>query len=276
MHGVHLAAVLALVATSCVGTTGYDLVSFYAAATGPADATAGKPYRFTNSITSGAGFSVTLNHAVLHVGAVYLVQGQATSGQQQEPCVQPGFYVGEVRAGRDLDMLSPQPQLFPVAGDGSTIPAQIGEVWLTHGDVFATSDALPILTLDGVATRAGMPDIHFQAGITINQNRLVSAKNTALPGENPICLKRIVTPIPVDVTLGQSGTLLLRLNPAALFVNVDFSELLDCGACQVTNDDGSTTYVFTNDTTNPPSINLFDNLTAAGLVYSFAWQAAAQ
>jgi hypothetical protein len=267
---------LAALATSCLGTTGYDLVQFYAAAAGPAGAVSGQPLTFTNSLTSGAGFDITLNEAVLHVGALYLVQGQPTSGQQQEPCVQPGFYVGEVRGGADFDMLSSAQQLFPVVGDGSTIPAQIGEVWLTHGDVFANADPVPVLTLDGVATRSDTGPMHFQAGLTIDQNRLGAATNKALPGENPICLLRIVTPIPIDVTLGQAGTLVLRLDPASLFANVDFSAFQTCGSCQVTNADGSTTYVFTNDGTNQPSRNLFNNLTAAGSLYTFAWQPASQ
>jgi hypothetical protein len=267
-----LAASLLLLAPSCTGTTGYELVSYYAAAVGPADAVAGKPYQFTND----HGFAVALNSAVIHVGALYLDESVPTSGQQQEPCVLPGTYVGEVRGGNDFDMLSPTPQLFPVAGDGSTIPASTGQVWLTHGDVFAAADPLPVLTLDGIATKDGAAPIHFQAGVTIDNNRSPAPSNTALPGENPICLERIVTPILVDVTLAQAGTLVLRLDPSALFVNVDFSAFLSCSGCQTTNDDGSTTYLFTNDTTNQPSINLYKNLTAAGPVYRFEWQPAAR
>jgi hypothetical protein len=258
--------------SSCNGTTGYDLVDFYAAAAGPPDAVAGQPYAFTND----HGFAVTLARAVLHVGAIYLDQSVPTSGQQQEPCVLPGTYVGEVRGGGDFDMLSPSPQLFPVAGDGSTIPATTAEVWLTHGDVFASADPLPVLTLDGVATKVGSAPIHFQAGITIDSNRSPAPSNTALPGENPICLERIVTPILVDITLAQAGTLILDLDPRLLFVNVDFSAFLSCASCQITADDGSITYLFTNDTTNQPSINLYKNLTAAGPVYRFEWQPSAR
>ena len=154
-----LPVLLLFLAPSCTGTTGYELVSFYAAAVGPADEVAGKPYQFTND----HGFAVALNTAVIHVGALYLNESVPTSGQQQEPCVLPGTYVGEVRGGSDFDMLSSIPQLFPVAGDGSTIPASTGEVWLTHGDVFASADPLPVLTLDGIATKDGTAPIHFQA-----------------------------------------------------------------------------------------------------------------
>jgi hypothetical protein len=258
-------------ASSCNGTTGYDLVDFYAAAAGPTSAVSGQPYAFTND----HGFAVTLDRAVIHIGAIYLDESVPTSGQQQEPCVLPGTYVGEVRGGGDFDMLSPSPQLFPVAGDGSTIPAATAEVWLSHGDVFASADPLPVLTLDGVATKGGSAPIHFQAGITIDGNRSPAPSNTALPGENPICLERIVTPILVDITLAQAGTLVLDLDPSSLFVNVDFSAFLSCPSCQVTADDGSITYLFTNDTTNQPSINLYKNLTAAGPVYRFEWQPSA-
>jgi hypothetical protein len=271
MRRAWLAALLLVLAPSCTGTTGYELVSFYAAAVGPDNAVAGKPYQFTND----HGFAITLSSAVIHVGALYLDESVPTSGQQQEPCVLPGTYVGEVRGGSDFDMLSPTPQLFPVAGDGSTIPASTGQVWLTHGDVFTAADPLPVLTLAGVATKAGVGPIHFQAGVTIDNDRSPAPSNTALPGESPICLQRIVTPILVDVTLAQAGTLLLHLDPSALFVNVDFSGFLSCESCQTTNDDGSTTYMFTNDTTNQPSINLYKNLTAAGSLYHFEWQPAA-
>jgi hypothetical protein len=272
MRAASLLVVVPL-ALSCTGSTGYRLVSFYAAAVGPADARASRPY--TLAAANDRGFRIELDTAVIHIGAVYLDQSVPTSGQQQEPCTLPGTYVGEVRGGRDFDMLSSSPQLFPVAGDGSTIPAAAGQVWLTHGDVFAAADPLPVLTLDGFATRDGAAPIHFQAALVIDQSR-TPAVNSALPGEHPICVQRIVSPIPLDITLAQSGTLLIRLDPSALFIDVDFSTLLTCASCPIPQSDGSVAYGFTNDSSNQASINLYRNLTAAGSLYRFEWQPAAQ
>jgi len=250
--------VLAASAVSCTGTTGYQLVSFYAAAVGPADATPGN-YAFTLG-----RWQITLTKAVIHIGAMYLDQSLPTSGAGPTACVLNGTYVGEVRGGQDFDMLSPTPQPFPVAGDGSTLPAAVGQVWLTGSDVFADSDPTVVLSVRGTAV--SMTDgksYDFGGDITIDKSRAPAQVGSALPGSNPMCLQRIVTPILTDITLGQSGTLLLHLDPKALFINVDFSALPSFTA--------GPKYGFTNDQSNQPSINLYANLRAAGPVYRFEW-----
>lgn len=239
---------------SCTGTTGYELVSFYAAAQGPADASAGRPYTFT----SGA-FEITLTKALIHVGALYLNQSLPTSGSAEGRCTLPGTYVGEVRAGRDIDMLDPSRQLFPEAGEGSTIPAAVGQVWLTGGDVFSLTDVTKVLSIAGTA-REGQRSIPFSGDITIDQSRSPAATGSALPGANPICEQRIVTPIVAAIALRQSGTLVLRLDPKGLFTNVDFAALPQVGS-------NPPAFAFTNDATNTPSVNLYANLRAAGSVY---------
>src|SRR5207237_6508408 len=115
-------AILILVIIACNGTTGEHLVTFTAGAAGPADATGG-PLAFT----SGRGFAVTLTKSRLHVGAIYLNQSRPVSGAQETNCVLPGTYVAEVTSGMDVDLLSASPQIFPVLGDGTTLPASVGE-----------------------------------------------------------------------------------------------------------------------------------------------------
>jgi hypothetical protein len=257
----------ALLPLACNGTTGYELVTFYAAASGAPDAVQGQPYTFD----AGAAH-VTLTQATLHMGALYLTQSVPQSGGGPSPCTLPGTYegafVGEVRGGGDVDLLNPAVQQLPVTGDGTTIPAATGQVWLMHGDVNATSDPLPLLTLQGTVD-AGKGVQPFFASITIDQNRLPNATTNAsstsgLPGSVQICTYRIVSGIPVDLTLAQSGTLVLRLDPKALFNDVGFSDLPPCG--------GTTAGVcFTNDDTNKSSRNLFTNLTTSGAVYAFDW-----
>jgi hypothetical protein len=136
----------------------------------------------------------------------------------------------------------------------------------TGGDVNATDDSTTILALAGTAEKGGST-YPFSAGITIDQNREPAPSASALPGENPICLQRIVTPILTSISLSQSGTLVLNVDPKALFLNVDFSELPEFST-------DPPTYGFTNDGSNQPSVNLYDNLRAAGPVYRFTWKPA--
>ncbi len=102
------------------------------------------------------------------------------------PGTQQGAFVGEVRGGGDVDLLDPSAQALSVTGDGSTIPAATGQVWLMHGDVNAGSDFLPILTVQGTFESAGQAHT-FSGAITIDDSRQPSATNTALPGAHPIC-----------------------------------------------------------------------------------------
>jgi hypothetical protein len=264
-HSPTVALLLVLLpALSCTGTTGYQLVSFYAVAEGPADAQPG--YAFT----SDRGFQVSLDKAVMHIGAMYLDMSLPTSGAAEGKCTLPGTYVGEVRPteGLDVNMLSPEEQLFPITGLGSTIPATVGQVWLSGPDVYDENDQTVVLSIAGTATAPSDGKSYpFSGDITIDKSRTVAAVGSALPGANPICEKRIVTPIRVDVSLTQSGTLILHLDPKALFADVDFSAL-----AQFSNDPPS--FGFTSDDSNQASINLFANLRAAGAVYRFEWRPA--
>ncbi len=251
--------VLGALVLSCSGTTGYQLVTFDAAGRGAADAVKGEPYSFESG-----GHRVTLTKASLHVGAMYLVQSCPTSGAGAQPCTLPATYVGEVRGGGDVDLLDPSLQQIHVVGDGTTLPACTGQVWLMHGDVNAASDPVPVLTIEGTLDGART----FSGAITIDQSRQPAPSTSALPGENPICQLRIVTPIAARVTLGQGGTLVLALDPKALFVNADLAQLPAPEGCP-------TDLCFTNDASNQPSINLFQNLTSAGGLYRFEWQTGA-
>jgi hypothetical protein len=258
---------LGLVA-ACLGTTGYDLVSFYVAASGPAGAVAGHPYAFDTAY-QGRSYHVVLTQAVLHVGALYLDQSVPTSGGGSEPCTLPGTYVGEVRGGRDIDMLNGSLQGFPVAGDGSTIPAAVGQVWLTGGDVNADQDPTVILTLAGTATASdgtSYPFLPPNGGVSFTINPSGGAAPNALPGENPICVQRIVTPIVTNLILSQSGTLVLRLDPSQLMSNVDFSTFKKFS-------DDPTAYGCTDTEADSLQgcINVYANLRAAGPVYRFEW-----
>ena len=254
-----VAVVVMGLALACNGTTGSRLISFTAAAAGPADAQAGAPLSFT----SGRGFHVALTKAVLHIGALYLNQSQPVSGAQETRCVLPGTYVAEVTSGLDVDLLSPVPQVFPSMGEGVTLGAAVGEVWLFDGDVDDPTAAAPVLTLEG-SVDVGAATQAFKGRITIGQNRIPPSNDPSLPGANPICKQRIVSPIPAPITPSEGGSLLLRVDPRELFVNVDFAELHPFST-------DPPLWGFQDEPADQPSINLYDALHSAGDAYSFQW-----
>ena len=250
---------------SCVGTTGGNIVDFQAAAAGPEEASAGEPLTFR----TGRGWQVNLTVARMHIGALYLSDNLPPSGSQRRSCILPGSYVAQVIEGRDIDLLSSAPQPFPVLGHGTTLePARAAQVWLTGGDVNVVNDpAQPtiVLELAGSATLQKV-SIPFQAKLTIANNRL--SMGGPLPGADPICLQRIVTPIPTTVQVETEGALLLRVDPRLLFTNVDFSQL---PAAVNDSPRAFTDGPDPNQGSDQPSINLYNNLTQAGPLYAFSW-----
>ena len=250
---------LLFLTAACVDTTGGARFSVPVGIAGPAEAVAGQPLQFT----TGLGFQVRLDKAIVHVGAVYLNRSRPTSGSQAQSCVLPGIYVAEALQGADIDALSPQPQWQ--TGHAVADHAITGEVWLSGGDVNALDDQTVVLDLAGTATREGQ-EWPFQAHFHIGKNRTVPPSDPSQPGASPLCKQRIVSPIPVDVPLAPGGRLLVRVDPRAWFANVDFSALPPPakGAMNQLADDGS----------EPVSANLYAALRATIGVWSFAWQPA--
>jgi hypothetical protein len=246
---------LVLTTPACVGTTGDQVVDFEAAASGPADAVAGEPLVFDGS----RGWQVTLTTARLHIGAVYLAESMPVSGAQASSCILAGNYVGQVVEGREIDLLSSEPQSFPTLGRGTTLEARAGQVWLTGGDVNLANVPAPptvILRLLGTAQRQG-EQRPFEAQLTIASNRLNATGDVA--GNSPICNERIVSPVPITIRVQSGGALWLRVDPRRLFTNVDF------GALEADGD----VFVFKDDSSDQPSANLKQ----AGELYEFTWVA---
>lgn len=217
------AILIAVAVAGCSGTTGSGLVSFTARAAG----------RGAAAFDNGFGYHVTLTRADFHFGAVYLNLSRPSSGGPEQPCILPGIYVGEAfggcgdggaGCGMTLDLLSTTPRPFPAPGQGTANQALTAEVWLTSGDVNATDDPVPVLDVAGTATR-GAQSWPFSATVTIGANRKIPPSSPAMPGSNPLCRQRIVSPIPVDVRLTDGGTLDLVVDAAAMFANVDFAAL---------------------------------------------------
>jgi hypothetical protein len=213
-------ALLSLALAGC-GSTGNALVTFHAAGAGPAGATAGQPLVFTN----GRGYQVTLTQARLHIGAVYLNRSVPISGAQAQPCILPGIYTGQVTSPLDVDALSPDLQFFAADGEGTADESLTGEVWLFGSDVNATADTTVLASVEGTAVGGGGASFAFTGRITIGTNRAVPVNDPSLPGANPLCKQRIVTPIPIDIRLAQGGTLVVRVDPRSWLNNVDFAQI---------------------------------------------------
>ncbi|HKO47485.1 MAG TPA: hypothetical protein VJV79_07170 [Polyangiaceae bacterium] len=262
MHSSFVTRSLALLALllatpTCVGTTGDQVVDFEAVASGPTDAVTGQPLSFEGS----RGWQVTLTNARLHIGAIYLAASMPVSGAQATSCVLPGSYVAQVVQGRDVDLLSNEPQSFPTPGRGMTLQALAGQVWLTSGDVNLANVPAPptvILRLSGNAQR-GSELRPFEAELTIAANRVSSDGGPA--GASTICKERIVSPIPTSIRIQSEGALWLRVDPRRLFTNVDFGALESRGGV----------FVFKDDSSDQPSANLYNNLKQAGSLYDFTW-----
>lgn len=209
---------LALVLNGCVGSTGGDLLELRAYAAGPEDAQPG--LRFENSL----GYVVTLAEARLFVGGMYLNRSRPTSVAADTSCTLPGIYSAEVLSGLEVNLLSPEPQPFPETGFATTEPSVTGEVWLSDGNIDRESSRTVVLRVAGSAERAGK-SYPFEGSFTIGENRALPPSDAALPGQNPICKQRIVSPIALDLRARPGDALLLRADPRGMFANVDFTTL---------------------------------------------------
>lgn len=257
-------SVLLFVTASCIGTTGSEIVSFDAFASGPADLapdTTSRGLSFTNPY----GWSITLTRAKLHIGAVYLNRSRPVSGGQERACFLPGVYVAQVLDGLDVDALSPALQRFPVQGHGTADHAITGEVWLTNGRIDADDDRLPIAEVAGTATR-GSESMRFEGTVTIGRNRVVASTDPARPGAKPLCAERIVTPIATSITPENGGALVVRVDPRAWFRNVELGELAPVSA-------GSDLRRIPDELDPTPAYNFYVGLRAADGPYRFEWLA---
>ncbi len=244
----------------CVDTTGGELVSFGVAAAGPADATGG-----TRAFDTGLGWHVELSKAVLHIGAIYMNATVPTSGAQFTNCILPGIYTAEELSGLDVDVLSPTPRAFPTRGEGTNSHVTVGELWLTSGDINAVSDPQIIAQIVGVASTATTTK-PFTTTVTIGANRAIPSSDLAHPSAHPICKQRIVSPIAIDLAPRAGGELLIRIDPATWFANVDFTTLEQVST-------SPPAFEIPDDNTTDAGQNLFSGLRSSGAdTYRFSFE----
>lgn len=243
---------------ACSGSTGSKLLTFQAAAGGPLDATKGEPYSFENA----QGYAVTLTSASMQIGAIYLNRSVPLASERETSCVLPGTYVAEVRQPLVVDVLSPELQPFPGAGEGTADRAVTAEIWVGSGDINQPNDATIVLSAKGTAAKNGV-DYPFEASFTIGANRQEAPSSSALPGSNPICQQRIISPIPVDLTPTDGGTLTIRIDPKGWFRSVDFSTLPPTS---------SGMFRFVDALEGQASTNLYYGYRAVSGAYSLEWR----
>ena len=197
----------------------------------------------------------------MHVGGVYLNQSRPTQVASDPSCTLPGIYVAEIASELEVDALSPELQPFPRLGTGLSERAPTGEVWLNGGDVSADSDPTVVLDVAGEAVKDGA-SFPFRASLTISAKNRRKPVPPHRPGAEPICKQRIVTPIQVDVTPRRGGRLILEVDPARMFTNVDFKNL-------VPGSDG--VFEIEDDDTPGPNRSLYDGLRSSRS-YTIHWE----
>jgi hypothetical protein len=231
-----LPALFAIFAASCNGTTGDQLVTFTAYAAGAARA--GDPFTVSVPTNDGAPtvYKVQIESATMHIGALYLDENP----QDPQACINPGIYSDQVPGAIDVDLLSTAPQAFSLPGNGTADLSQSLTLWLTDGgktlptslgqqsDTINSANYDPSVLLQAVATnQATGAQIPFSAIVTINPiNRGTTPTDPAYPGQNPICLQRIVS-VPLNgLTVQPGDSVLLTIDPRGWFgTTINFADL---------------------------------------------------
>lgn len=277
-------ALAALVlAPACGGTTGDQLIGFNAYASGVAGA--GEPF-------SVNGYTIQLTSAQMYVGAVYVNEAPAGTGDSLDSpvCINSGTYCAQVPGGVEVNLLSTTPEPFAVMGNGTADLGQSWEIYLVDGDVNTpdnTGFGVPdTADLQGTATRESDGKVFsWAATVTINQsNRGEPIENQGTPGNYPICKKRIIELGGPQATLFQGASLRLTIDPRGWFnLPIDFSSLPSVASTQceldTTSDFGDAQYCIPDSSLLPGStlgsqqgINLFTGIATAGSAYNLTYQ----
>jgi len=238
---------------ACVSNTEGALVEFDVAAIGD---------EASKTFDSPLGYRVHLEKAHIFIGALYLNQSAPGNYTLETSCILPGIYSAEVRGGLRVDALSEKRQAFPLKGRGTTEPSRAGEIWLSSGDIHAPHDSTLVLEVKGEASKEGRT-WPFEAQLSIGENRAEPPSNPALPGSNPICKQRIISPIPVELELKNQGLLLLKVVPSAWFSHVDFSKFPE---------ENAPPYLFKDKAAAQPDNALYAGMRAHSGPYFFSFE----
>jgi hypothetical protein len=211
-------------------------------------------------------WQVTIETARLQIGAVYLIEGVYNGGSDNTMCVvSDGVYNGQVPGGitetatgePGLNLLCPDPTEFSVFGNGTSGLAGTAQIWLMGGqhtcmagvdggpqvcspaivdEYNQPTDNTAIVEVSGFACPPGVAPcaskskgaMNFQTTVTISEANRGLPAMPALPGDYPICLRRIIQLAPINVQLFQGGTLYVRADPRGWFGQVEFGANPPC------------------------------------------------
>jgi hypothetical protein len=210
-------------AVSCNGTTGDDLLTFPAYASGVPGAA--EPFQ-------AGEFSIRLTAARMHIGDVYFDEAPPGTGFDGPVCLASGIYAAQVPGPVDVDLLSTAPQEFAVYGNGTADTALSWQLWLTDDSVGVdnvnSANFTPIVQLEGVATNTAGESVSFGAIVTINAvNRSKGSSDPSQPGNSPLCKARIVQIGGITLPFSPGGTLSITVDPRVWFTQqslfIDFS-----------------------------------------------------
>jgi len=228
--GHALGALMAAAALSCNGTTGDELVTFAAYAAGAAHAGDPFPVNIPGENGGATPYSVQIMSATMHIGALYLNENPPDTAA----CIDNGLYSDQVPGAIDVDLLSTTPQKWTLPGNGTADLSESVSIWLTDGaKALPATMGAPTDTIN--STNYDSTVLPFSAFVTINPlNRGTTPTDPAYPGENPICLQRVIS-VPLNgLTIHPGDSLLLTIDPRAWFgTTIDFSQLapvtsIDC------------------------------------------------
>jgi hypothetical protein len=202
------AALVALACAACSYDVPLERVAFHVRAGGVAR-DASQPL----TVTTPQGWTVTLTAAQVSIGPIYLHNGQAGVGTDQDD----GRVVAQVLAQFTVDALSPA--LGPVDGaaEGITEPARTAEVRLVEASAGPVADAagadVAVAHVAGVARRGGV-EIPFDGSLRLPMGATVSGYQTTL--------QHRVSHVPAAFTPAEGGTLTLRVDPTHWLDGVPF------------------------------------------------------
>jgi hypothetical protein len=217
--------------------------------------------------TSLDGYQVTLTSAAIQIGAVYLNEAYNNSQNMScidngTYCGEVPGGVPMVNFGPGINLLCPNPVEFSVFGNGTADVAGTGEIWLTGGQYTCTAtaadgggaeagtsicspssvtinsltDTTPVVEIAGFACPPGVTPcspkakgaLNFEATVTISQNNRGASTNPALPGDDPICMQRIIKEYPLNLPLFPGGSLYVRADPRGWFGQISFGANPPC------------------------------------------------
>lgn len=233
--------------------------------------TQGGSYRFITPL----GYVVELSEASLWVGAVYANELVPTPGSQELPCVLPGIYVLEATQGLWIDALDAHTQVLPTPARAIQERGRMVELWLkSEGvDINAADDAAVVATYVGRASR-DESSWSFRGEVSIGRQRRTPDPDPTRPGANPICKERIVRGLPLDFTPSQAGSLVVAVDPAIWFAEVNFAELNSAAASVRTgrgDENPDMVFEIEDDNTTQAGLAVFRGIRSAA-AYQARWR----